>query len=74
MHIYYEEGPPRVGMGAAGDFVRGVSRDIDDKLAKQILAKKTIVFTQGEKSAATDAAPASPAPDAKSKEVKRGGN
>ena len=69
MHIYYEEGPPRVGMGEAGEFVRGVSRDVDDKLAKQILKKKTVVFTQGEKSATTDAEPAIPAPAAKAKGV-----
>ncbi|OHD22462.1 MAG: hypothetical protein A2Y38_24995 [Spirochaetes bacterium GWB1_59_5] len=73
MHIYYEAGPPRVGMGAAGDFVRGISRDIDDGLAKLILAKKTIVFIQGEKPATADAAPANQAPAAKTKEVK-GGN
>lgn len=71
MHIYYEEGPPRVGMGAAGDFVKGVSRDIDDKLAEQILKKKTIVFSKGD-TAQAEAAPASPAPAAKAKEVKVG--
>jgi len=49
MHIFYEEGPPKVTMGAAGTFKRGESRDIDDKLAEQILGKKTIVFKKGKK-------------------------
>lgn len=61
MHIYYEEGPARVGMGAAGDFFKGVSRDIDDKLAGQILGKTSIVFTKGKKVKPAEAAPADPA-------------
>jgi cephalosporin hydroxylase len=69
MHIYYQEGPTKIGMGAAGNFVKGVSRDIDDDLAEQILQKKSIVFTKGESTAPTEAAPASPASAAKKKEV-----
>ena len=57
MHIYYENGPPSVTMGAAGTFKKGVSRDIDDKLAEQLLAKKSIVFKEGEKSAAPEEGP-----------------
>jgi hypothetical protein len=49
MHIYYEDGPPAVKMGAAGAFRRGESRDIDDKLAEQILEKKTVKFKKGKK-------------------------
>nr|AUG44380.1 hypothetical protein [uncultured bacterium] len=49
MHIYYEEGPPTVKMGEAGQFEQGVSRDIDDKLAKQILEKTSIKFKRGTK-------------------------
>ena len=49
MHIYYEDGPPSIGMGDAGAFKRGVSRDIDDKLAQQILKKTSIVFKEGQR-------------------------
>lgn len=49
MHIYYENGPPSIGMGVAGIFKRGVSRDIDDALAKQILGKKSVQFKEGER-------------------------
>ena len=44
MKIYYDEGPPSIGMGAAGVFKKGESREIDDDLARQLLAKKSIVF------------------------------
>lgn len=57
MEIYYEEGPPRVGMGAAGVFEKGVSREIDDELAKQILAKKSVVFKEGKSEAPAPAQP-----------------
>ncbi|HBG06325.1 MAG: hypothetical protein A2075_12205 [Geobacteraceae bacterium GWC2_58_44] len=48
MHIYYEDGPPKITMGAAGEFRKGVSREIEDGLAKMILEKKTVVFKEGE--------------------------
>lgn len=56
MHIYYDDGPPTVTMGEAGTFARGVSRDIDNKLAEQVLGKKRVQFKKGKKDA-----PATPA-------------
>ena len=61
MHIYYTDGPPTIKMGDAGEFEQGVSRDIDDKLAKQILDKKTVCFKKGIKTK-TAAAAVAPAP------------
>jgi|GEM_PF-4469969 len=44
MKVLYTTGPKRVTMGAAGAFERGVAKDVDDKLAKKLTAKKSIVF------------------------------
>jgi hypothetical protein len=63
MHIYYKDGPPKVGMGAAGVFEKGVSRDIDDKLAEQILKKTSIIFKKGEKKKPDPVALAEVAPE-----------
>jgi len=54
MHIYYESGPPTVTLGVAGTFEKGTSRDIDDKLAEQLLGKKSIEFKKGKKVKAED--------------------
>ena len=80
MHIYYEQGPPSIGMGAAGVFRKGVSRDIDAELAKGILAKKSIVFKEGEMKEQVDppkeseATQAPPETGKRVKEVPNGGN
>lgn len=57
MHIYYENGPPTIGIGAAGTFKRGVSRDIDDELAKKILGKKSVQFKEGERAEVVEEQP-----------------
>ncbi len=44
MKLLYTTGPKRLTMGAAGAFERGVAKDIDDKLAKALLAKMTVKF------------------------------
>jgi hypothetical protein len=44
MKIVYYEGPPRVGMGAAGEFRAGVAKEVADALAGRLLEKKSIRF------------------------------
>lgn len=44
--LVYVDGPQRLNMGAAGQFIRGTARPVKDDLAKGLLAKKTIRFYQ----------------------------
>jgi len=42
--IVYKQGPPKVGMGAAGQFRLNEPRTIDAALADRLLAKKSLRF------------------------------
>jgi len=45
MKLVYFEGPPQVGLGAAGTFRLGEPKDVKgEKLAARILAKKSVRF------------------------------
>lgn len=46
MRIYYQDGPQRISAGEAGDFERGVTREIPEALAKELLARRDIRFMQ----------------------------
>ena len=49
MRIKYVAGPPVVTLGKAGRWKLGQERDIDDGLAKGLLAKKSVRFERVQK-------------------------
>jgi len=54
MRIKYVAGPPAVTLGKAGRWKLGQERDIDDGLAKGLLAKKSVRFEKVKKAVAKD--------------------
>lgn len=44
MRIFYEEGPERLNMGAAGVFRRGEPKTVQDTIAEALLKKQTVKF------------------------------
>jgi hypothetical protein len=46
MKIRYTQGPPKLIMGAAGEFLINEFREVPDDLAKAILAKKNYPWEQ----------------------------
>lgn len=46
MKIYYQDGPERISAGEAGDFERGVAREVSEALARALLARRDIRFLQ----------------------------
>lgn len=54
MKIYYEGGPKKISMGIAGEFIRDEPREVENELAKRLLARKDIKFRKAEEAQKKD--------------------
>ncbi len=54
MHIVYDQGPPRIDMGAAGAFRRGELHEVNDAVARALLKKRAPVTFRAVELVATE--------------------